>query len=155
MGQFKENDPSYIFTFEKAPGFTAFYKVKADGHYMSYDSSTSWRIISQTASPTDKNGYIQVERLENGNANLRCVWQNSLLVGLNAKSVGSYIYADKTTPAEFILEDIEEEADGIHSIDNGQLTTDNGVYDLSGRKVNGQLRRGVYITNGKKKLYFK
>ena len=43
-------------------------------------------------------------------------------------------------------------------MDNGQWTMDNGVYDLSGRKVlngqwsmvNGQLKKGVYIVNGKK-----
>ena len=42
------------------------------------------------------------------------------------------------------------EATGIDLIDNGQLTIDNDVYDLSGRKVNGQLLKGVYILAGKK-----
>ncbi len=42
---------------------------------------------------------------------------------------------------------------GVISIDNGQLTMDNeanAVYDLSGRKMNAQLKNGVYIKNGKK-----
>ncbi len=51
-----------------------------------------------------------------------------------------------------------DETTGIHSIDNGQLTIDNSVYDLQGRRVqtsnlNSQtsnLKRGVYIVNGKK-----
>ena len=41
-----------------------------------------------------------------------------------------------------------EDATGIHSIDNGQLTIDN-VYDLSGRRV-AQPSKGLYIINGKK-----
>jgi len=55
-------------------------------------------------------------------------------------------------------EDLE---DGVILIDNEQLTMDNAVYDLSGRKVgsmnngqwtmdNGQWKRGIYIVNGKK-----
>ena len=150
LGRFNESDPTYIFTFEQAQGFTAFYKVKADGHYMSYDSSTDWRIISTTTKPTDKHGYIQVERLEGGNAYLRCGWQNSRLVGFDSRNVGSYIYANKTTPGEFILEDIEAEADGIEAIDNGQLTIDNW-FDLSGRRLMGKpAQRGIYINGGRK-----
>ena len=42
---------------------------------------------------------------------------------------------------------------GIDAIDNGQLTVDNGVYDLSGRRIaNGKLQKGIYIINGKKIL---
>ena len=49
-----------------------------------------------------------------------------------------------------------EEATGIKSIDNGQLTTNNAVYDLSGREIlnckslNCKLPKGIYIINGKK-----
>ena len=44
-----------------------------------------------------------------------------------------------------------EKPTGIKTTDNGQRTTDNEVYDLSGRKmVNGQLPKGIYIQNGKK-----
>ena len=137
LGNFNESDQTYIFTFTLAQGFTAFYKLKANGHYMSYDSSTGWRIISTTTNPTDKNGYIQVERLEEGNAYLRAGWQNSRVIGFDSRNVGSYIYADKTTPGEFILEDLDADADGIEAIDYGQQTTDNGqqTYNLSGQPV--------------------
>ena len=44
----------------------------------------------------------------------------------------------------------EEETTGIKSIDNGQLTIDNGaVYDLQGRRVKNP-KRGLYILSGKK-----
>ena len=47
-----------------------------------------------------------------------------------------------------------EDPDGIRSIENGQLTIDNdgGQYDLSGRKVDSQLRKGIYIRQSKKIL---
>ena len=47
---------------------------------------------------------------------------------------------------EFFLFD---EATGIEAIDNGQLTIDNVVYDLQGRRV-AQPAKGLYIVNGKK-----
>ena len=150
LGEFDEKDNSYVFTFTQAPGFTAFYRVKSGTHYMSYDSSADWRIISTTAAPTDKNGYIQVERLADGNANLRCVWQNSLHVGFDSRNVGSYIYANKSVAGEFILEDIDAEADGVSLVPEAP-EGDGAVYDLSGRRMpNGRLSdetspRGIFI----------
>ena len=143
LGNFDENDQTYIFTFEQAQGFTAFFRLKANGHYMSYDSSAGWRIISTTTQPTDKNGWIQVERLEEGNAFLRCGWQNSRVVGFDSRNVGSYIYADKTVPGEFILEDIEAEADGMESL-TGTPEGESQVYDLLGRKIFTPTT-GIYI----------
>lgn len=54
--------------------------------------------------------------------------------------------------------DDEWEETGIDELtmENGQLTMKNSVYDLSGRKLsnskflNGQIRKGIYIKNGKK-----
>ena len=177
LGKYDAEDDSYVFTFTQATGFTAFYKVRAAKHYMSYDSSTGWRIISTTKAPTDKNGYIQVERLENGNAYLRAVWHDSKHIGLDSRNVGSYIYADKTTPAEFILEDLDEDETGIGDAerlnDEGQMINDNAVYDLSGRRVStsqprlqsrlgakdiqelfnfSTLPKGIYIQGGRKIL---
>lgn len=42
-----------------------------------------------------------------------------------------------------------DNADGMKTIDNGQLTMDNAVYDLQGRRV-VKPTRGLYIVNGKK-----
>ena len=42
-----------------------------------------------------------------------------------------------------------DETTGIKAIDNGQLTIDNEVYDLQGRRVT-QPTKGLYIVNGKK-----
>lgn len=43
-------------------------------------------------------------------------------------------------------------ADDVLVIDNGQLTIDNSIYDLQGRRVNTP-QHGVYIVNGKKIIY--
>ena len=40
-------------------------------------------------------------------------------------------------------------ANGITSVDNGQGTMDNAIYDLSGRRVQ-KASKGIYIQNGKK-----
>ena len=42
-----------------------------------------------------------------------------------------------------------DEATGIRSVDNGQLTMDNEIYNLNGQRV-AQPTKGLYILNGKK-----
>lgn len=43
---------------------------------------------------------------------------------------------------------------GIKSIDNGELTIDNEIYDLQGHKVTkAQMKKGVYIVKTKDKTY--
>ena len=49
----------------------------------------------------------------------------------------------------------DEDPSGLRPIDNSPFTIHNegtAVYDLSGRRVNSQLSKGVYIMNGKKML---
>jgi beta-galactosidase len=113
LGQFDENDNTYQFTFTPATGFSALYKLKGGTHYMCVDGTAAWRIISNTKAPTDANGYIQLEQLDNGKVHLRAGWQNSKHMGFDKKTSGSYVYADKTTPGVFVLEDInlEKETD--------------------------------------------
>ena len=141
LGEFNENDQTYIFNFEEVQGFTAFFRLKANGRYMSYDSSAAWRIISTTTRPTDKNGWIQVERLQDGNAYLRAAWQNSKLFGVNSRNVGSYVYADKTSPVEFIFEDLDEDT-GVQGLWDSRLKTQ--YYNLSGQPVSAGYR-GIVI----------
>lgn len=45
----------------------------------------------------------------------------------------------------------EPTAIGVDKIENGKLKIEN-YYDLSGRKVNGQLKKGVYIVGGRKRV---
>ena len=45
------------------------------------------------------------------------------------------------------------ELSGINTMGNGQCTMGNEAYDLQGRRVNGQLPKGVYVVGGKKVLH--
>ena len=74
----------------------------------------------------------------------------------NGQTVGTnraYIQIDeKRTPVKgFIALPGSDEETGINAIDNGKLTMDNAIYDLSGRRV-AKPTRGLYIVNGKKVL---
>ena len=45
---------------------------------------------------------------------------------------------------------IDGEETGIDGVRYDAVRTDEAIYDLQGRKVNGQLKKGIYIMNGKK-----
>lgn len=135
LDKYDEQDNSFVFTFAQVQGFTAFYRLKAASHYMSFDSSAGWRVISSTTAPAGKNGYIQVERLPEGNAYLRAGWQDSRHFGFDSRASGSYVYADKTVAGEFILEDIDEESDAISSPSSVLPASSGEAYDLSGRPL--------------------
>jgi hypothetical protein len=48
---------------------------------------------------------------------------------------------------------LTDDVNGINIIENAKLNTENGVYDMQGRRVSGsQLKKGLYIQNGKKIL---
>lgn len=57
--------------------------------------------------------------------------------------------ADANAAPVLSIDGEDDEATGIRSIENGQLTIDNNYYDLSGRRV-VKPTKGVYIMNGKK-----
>lgn len=159
LGQFDESDNSYQFGFTLASGFSALYKLRGGGRYMCVDSSNSWRIISTTKAPTDANGYMQLEQLDDGKVHLRAAWQNTAHVGFDKKTSGSYIYANKTTPGVFVLEDITLEKEtaikemtateelGLRQ-SNGMLqivtpgVSTLSVYNVTGRLVSTQQLTG-------------
>ncbi len=151
LGPFNESDNTYQFTFTPVAGFGALYRVKSGSRYLCVDESASWRIISTTTAPADANGYMQLEQLENGKVHLRAAWQQTLHVGFDSRNTGSYIYANKSAPGVFILEDITQEKEtAIEDVTDCKLgmiqsrgmlyvttpgisTVD--VYTLSGRHV--------------------
>ncbi len=130
LGKYDESDNTYQYTFTPVSGFCALYKLKCGTHYMCVDGTTTWRIISTTKTPTDANGYMQLEQLDNGRVHLRAGWQKSDHVGFDSKTSGSYIYANKSTPGVFVLEDItlEKETDikDVKSIDEIGLLQSEG-----------------------------
>ncbi len=95
------NDASFRFTFTAVTGFRSFFKVRCGTRYLG--AGDEGRCIVGTASATDKNGWIQVEALENGNARLHGVWNDLQYFNFDSRSEGAYVFADKTTGAEFFI----------------------------------------------------
>jgi hypothetical protein len=76
--------------------------------------------------------------------------------GARLKGMRAYFKVPQGVEARLFLGD-GDIATGIKSMQNAQGTMHNDVYDLQGRKVtgqssmgNGQLKKGLYIVNGKK-----
>ena len=55
-----------------------------------------------------------------------------------------------TTIKAFTFE-FKDEATGISTIENGQWTNDNVIYNLAGQRLN-KMQKGINIINGKKVL---
>ena len=70
---------------------------------------------------------------------------NAFTVGANT----AYLPANFDGESARSFFSFDDDATGVHSIDNGKLTIDNDVYDLQGRRV-AQPTKGLYIVNGKK-----
>ena len=66
-------------------------------------------------------------------------------------------YEDKTLMDITVKMGTIATPDGVTAIDDimamDNVTIDNGIYDLYGRRVSGQPRKGIYIKN-KKKIHF-
>ena len=68
-----------------------------------------------------------------------------VIVSLPARSLNTYIFM------------IEHEETGINEVKNEKVKSEQygnaTIYDFSGRRLNSQLKKGIYIQNGKKVLY--
>lgn len=144
LGRPTEGDTSYDFTFTLANGYTSTYKVKASRRYMSRGQD-GWRIVG-AGTAVNADGYIQVEQLYNGSSLLRCCWQAKKYVNFDSHNVGSFIYSDKATGAEFILEDLST---GIETPISPLSSLSSPLYDLQGRRLQNMPNKGLYIQNGK------
>ncbi len=106
LGTFSGSDRNYRFNFQKVSGFASLYKLKNNTRYVCRDADAAWRVSSSLTAGTDADGYVQVEQLDNGNVHLRAAWQESRLFNFDSRNNGSYVYSDKATGAEFVLEDL-------------------------------------------------
>ena len=92
----------------------------------------------------------------------------ALIQSDGSNALGSYRWYMKVTDRDGVPKEIgevkimvldewgiEEETDGIEAIQNSKfkIQNENAVYDLSGRKLsNCQIKKGLYIRNGRKVL---
>ncbi len=106
-----------------------------------------------------------VEQVVDGKTNFAYSKSNGCFVKLSA--AGNTVPANRAYLPINLNNEVKaftfsfEDADGIRSIDNGQLPINNGqIFNLAGQCIdnsqftihNSQLRKGIYIVNGKKVL---
>ena len=84
------------------------------------------------------------------------------VLGATEGEMDGYRWAGHTPQVTFQLDDgngvfylagvsiRRDTPDGIIAIDHSTLTMDHSIYDLQGRRLNGQLKPGLYIINGRK-----
>ena len=121
--------------------------------------SETWPDASQYGSVDNQHGYPHSMRAAGIRFAEGC-YQNELAYTLTEK--GTLRFGIKSDTGgndnwccfdnfELLYQATPDFYDGIKPIDNGQLTIDNDVYDLSGCKiVNGKSSKGIVIRNGKK-----
>jgi len=127
------------------------------------ESQTSYEWLSRVA---DGDATITTN-LFKGTTEALSVEENSVLTLGHAKdgnkAIGFWVFSGTTVPAnrayleKTAVEGVRgvaidwDEVTGIAEIENGKWTIGNSAYDLQGRKINSQLRKGgLMIINGKK-----
>ena len=136
-----EKDPNHCWQTVEVSGLKFLYNIGAKKFAVPTTDGSIFRLSSEVGSIAMEDGDM------------------GIVIGGNTAQQWALV-VDEKMDAYLGLEDVI--VTGVLPIDNGQLTMDNeGVYDLSGRRVNvnangngnnSRLKKGVYIVNGKKIL---
>lgn len=120
LGKYNEADATYHFTFRNSGGYTSFFTLSSDKYNVCRDEKAGWRIVTSETSDSNSDYLIQVEQLESGDVHLRSAWQKTALWNFDSRNVGSYVYCDKSSGAQFILEPVK--TTGINNPMSRQLS---------------------------------
>ena len=94
------NDMNFVFSFTPVADLTNTYHISVNGQYI---SGSDWRCVLGTS--TDNNGRVQVNFEPDCTVTFNGLWQGATrYFNLDATTPGSFIYADKTKGAMWILE---------------------------------------------------
>ena len=152
-------DRTFQFSFSRKAGFTNFYRVLNSSHYM-VGGQDGWRCVGGTSAASNKN-LIQPEWVEGNTYRLRGTWQNDRYFNFDSRNTDSYVYADKTSGALFVLENVKTGIATVatsHGISvspthtSGALTISAPgeatayVYNLNGNLVQKASGTGVFST---------
>lgn len=154
LGQFSETDTNYRFNFLPVRGFTSLFNLRTGTRYLCKDVDADWRILSASTVGVDAKGYTQLEYLDNGNIHLRAAWQDTKLFNFDTRNVGSYVYSDKTTGAEFILEDLTTNIDELQSASglgmwqhgNNLYVSTKGLAELTINSTDGKNQKHLSVS---------
>ena len=107
------------------------------------------------SSVTECEGQVSKERFQSGEIAYKLNGDQSQIVWF--QTLGEDDYPSLNPTHDIVLQNQDGTyynggADGLLSIEHTPMATGHSVYDLTGRKVNIQLKKGLYIVNGKKVL---
>ena len=102
------------------------------------------------------NYYWYALSLDENGENVGFYWMKDEGAAFTSAPFKAYLHISKShfqngssVKGSFVFGDFEGEADGINAVVAPKQKTA-GIYDLSGRRVNGNAQHGLYIINGKK-----
>ncbi len=143
------SDESYAFHFGKVTKYTAYFTLntKEPKRYMYV---TGWHVNAKdTQDATAHDQWILVEQTDDKTIRLRGAEMGSQYFNFDRTTAGSFIYSNKSTPAEFEVVK-KSDLDAISALPVTPTTSDQ-AYDLGGRPVNlTTAPKGVYIIDGMK-----
>lgn len=114
----KENK-AFEFSLTPVNGFTAIYNVGVTGKYMNKGEG-GWRCSVGTK--TSQEGWIQLETQPDCFVKMRGLWQISKYFNVDAKTPGSYMYADKSEGAIWQLEKVSDVVSVIPVVNTTGIT---------------------------------
>ena len=133
-------DQSFRFKVTKLAKFTSFYTMGVASGIIG-KGNANWRamLITDASKPE---GWMQLEEGDD-HVRLRGAWMGNQYFNFDSRSVGSIVFTDKATPAQFVLEDVT--TDGIATVNMPEREEDEGWYTPSGLRVDAPAKPGLYI----------
>ncbi|MBQ7461938.1 MAG: DUF5013 domain-containing protein [Bacteroidaceae bacterium] len=110
-----------------------------------------------TVSKASLKGVYATKEIDNSAKNYVLSNNKIYSVGANSATINpyrAYIQIAESAPVKALnfFVDGDDDATGISTIDNGQLTIDNEIYNLAGQRMS-KMQKGINIVNGKKVLF--
>ncbi len=113
-----KDQADFMYDFTPVSGYSSVYNIGVAGKYINMGDG-GWRCVLGTQK--DQNGRIQLETGNDCSFMMRCLWQTSKYVNLDATKAGSYMYADKSAGAYWKLENVND------NVSMGSLKKNYGV----------------------------
>ena len=135
--------------------YTAYYTLNTRQplRYMTVDG---WHVnATDKQDVTAHAQWFLVEQTDDTTIRLRGAEKEGRYFNFDRQTAGSFVYSDKTAPAEFevIRQSQMQNLVGIQDVKDGNVNGDENQYDLSGRPVVQPRPHQVIIAGSKKRTY--
>lgn len=129
LNKLKEDDENFIFTFNLVGRTEPIYNIGIKNLYINREGS--W--LCRLGNNTDTNGRIQVYKQDDCTFTFRGLWKTNLYFNFDSTTTNSYVYADKSTGAYWMLEKIG--GSGMYAVNSSNVsvypTISNGYITIS------------------------